>query len=119
MERFLTLTAKIPLLLLISMSAIAAVAGEYIAKRWSLNPSPGQFASAVALYACAGALFIPCLLREQLIVVGLLYDILNNSSFLLLGFLVFHERLSRLQIVGACFGIVSLLFFIAAETMEK
>ncbi len=119
MERFLTLTAKIPLLLLISMSAITAVAGEYTAKRWSLHPSPGQFAFAVVLYACAGALFLPCLLREQLIVVGLLYDILNNSSFLLLGFLVFHERLSPLQIIGACFGVVSLLFFIAAETMEK
>ncbi len=119
MERFLTVTAKIPLLLLISMSAITAVAGEYTAKRWSLHPSPGQFAFAVVLYACAGALFLPCLLREQLIVVGLLYDILNNSSFLLLGFLVFHERLSPLQIIGACFGVVSLLFFIAAETMEK
>ncbi len=118
MQRLLWLVAKIPILILILTSALAATAGEYTAKRWSMQPAGWQFVLAIVLYASAGTLFMLCLPREKLIVVGILYDILTNSSFLLMGFLIFHERLSRLQSVGAFFGVVSLVIFVIAEAIE-
>ena len=118
MERLLWLVAKIPILVLITTSALAATAGEYTAKRWSMRPSIWRFVLAIALYASTGTLFMLCLPREKLIVVGILYDVLTNSSFLLMGFLVFHERLSRLQTIGAFFGVVSLVIFVIAEALE-
>lgn len=118
MERLITLAAKVPILLLLTMAAAVAIAGEYTAKRWSMQPNVGPFVLAICLYGMTGMLFMLCLPREKLIVAGLLYDILTNSSFLLLGFLVFHERLSRLQMLGAGFGILSLIIFVIAEAID-
>ena len=118
MERLVWLASKIPIFILIAASAVAATAGEYTAKRWSMHPSVLPFALAISLYAVTGLLFMLCLPREKLIVVGILYDILTNSSFLIMGFFVFHERLSRLQTVGAFFGVVSLVIFVIAEALE-
>ncbi len=118
MERLVWLASKIPIFLLIGGSALAATAGEYSAKRWSMNPSVTPFVLAIALYGLTGLLFMLCLPREKLIVVGILYDILTNSSFLIMGFFIFHERLSRLQTVAAIFGVISLIIFVVAEALE-
>lgn len=118
MERLAWLASKIPIFVLIAASAVAATGGEYTAKRWSMNPSVLPFILAIALYAVTGFLFMMCLPREKLIVVGILYDILTNASFLIMGFWIFHERLSPLQTVGAFFGLVSLVIFVIAEALE-
>lgn len=115
MERLLALSAKVPTLLILTLSAIVATAGEYSAKRWSMQPSVTPFLLAIVLYAVTGTLFMLSLSGEKLLVAGILFDILTQSSFLILGFFVFHERLSKLQLVGAAFGVLSLITFIVAE----
>ena len=104
MERLLALSAKVPTLLILTVSAIVATAGEYSAKRWSMQPSFTPFLLAIVLYAVTGTLFMLSLSGEKLLVAGIIFDILTQSSFLILGF-VFHERLSKLQLVGAAFGV--------------
>ncbi len=118
MERLVALSAKVPVLLILTVSALFATAGEYTAKKWSMQPALGPFLLAIGLYALTGMLFMISLSRETLIVAGVIYDILTQVSFLILGFFVFHERLSKLQLVGAAFGVASLLIFVLAEALE-
>lgn len=118
MERLAALSAKVPVLLILVISAIVATGGEYSAKRWSMQPAWTPFLLAIGLYALTGTLFMLSLSNEKLLVAGIIFDILTQSSFLILGFFVFHERLSRLQLVGAAFGVLSLITFIIAEAYD-
>jgi drug/metabolite transporter (DMT)-like permease len=118
MERLLALSAKVPALLILTISAIVATAGEYSAKRWSMQPTWTPFLLAILLYALTGTLFMLSLSSEKLLVAGMIFDILTQSSFLILGFFVFHERLTKLQLVGAAFGVMSLITFIIAEATD-
>lgn len=118
MERLVALCTKVPVLLILVVSAIVATAGEYTAKRWSMQPTWTPFLLAIGLYAVTGMLFMLSLSGAKLLVAGMIFDILTQSSFLILGFFVFHERLTRLQMIGAAFGVLSLITFIIAEAYD-
>lgn len=119
MEQFLSLCARVPIYVLLTMTAILAASGDYLAKRWAMAPSGRGMLLAVLVYVCSTLFLFPALQREKLLVVGILYDLFTGTAFLLVGIFIFHERLRGLQLAGLLLGIVSVLLFVLADVLDK
>ena len=105
------LLAKLPVWLLLLISASGVIAGDYFAKYWSTNQRTIFAILSVAGYAVSALFYIPTLLREGLVVTSILWSILSILGFLAIGLLVFHETLAPIQWVGVAFGIICLVIF--------
>lgn len=104
-----TIWQRVPVGVWLTASAIAVVAGDYAAKRWSLDRGGLLFWSAVVCYGLASQFYLPTLLRHGLITTSIVWVILSTAGFLILGTIVFHEHLRHHQWLGVIFGVVSIL----------
>lgn len=109
MNTFLVWSNKIPLILLFTVSAFCVGAGDYLAKKWSLEPGWGSFSGAMFCYFSSSFLYIQTLTRKGLVVSCVIWSIASIIAFLFVGIAVFHETLSGVQITGVILGIISLL----------
>jgi multidrug transporter EmrE-like cation transporter len=100
----------VPAIVWLLISATFFAAGEYLSKMWGINPSL-KFALLVALVYSIGSLFwLPTLLhKNQLIVMGTIWIILATLSTIIIGFLIFHEKLTLLQWTGVILSFIALL----------
>lgn len=104
-----TALAKLPVWLLLLLSAAGVIAGDYFSKSWSVNQRVSLAALAIAGYACSAIFYMPTLLREGLIVTSVVWSVLSIIGFLVIGLFVFNETLTPLQWLGVGFGVVSLI----------
>jgi multidrug transporter EmrE-like cation transporter len=111
----ITLLAKLPIWLLLALSAAGVVSGDYFAKSWSLNQRGWVYGLAIAGYAVSALFYIPTLLREGLVITSVIWVVLSTIGFLVVGILIFHETLTPLQWVGVGLGIASLLILTIAH----
>lgn len=109
MNAFLAWSNKIPLILLFSVSAVCVGAGDYLAKKWSIEPGWGSFCGALFCYFSSSFLYIQTLTRKGLVVSCVIWSIASIIAFLFVGVVMFHETLSVVQITGVVLGIISLL----------
>ncbi len=100
--------SKLPIWLLLSLSATAVITGDYLAKYWSVNQHWYYFVLAIFGYILTGIFFIPTLLKEGLVVSALIWVLLDTIGFTLIGLLIFKEILSGVQVAGLIFGLLSL-----------
>lgn len=109
MKLYVDLATKLPVWLLLFLSASSVVTGDFFAKYWSQNQRGWALALAFIGYFGSGFFYIPTLLREGLVVTSLVWDLLGLLGFLVIGLLVFREHLTSLQIVAAALGVVALI----------
>lgn len=109
MNLYLSFTSKLPILVLLLLSAASVVAGDYFAKRWSLDRGSMLYLLAVLGYFGSSFFYLPTLLRGGLVVTSIIWSVLSIAGFLLIGFFVFHEKVNALQIAGIVLGIVSVV----------
>jgi drug/metabolite transporter (DMT)-like permease len=109
MDLLLSWSQKIPLILLFTVSALSVGAGDYLAKKWSLEPGWGSFAGALACYLSSSFFYLQTLTRKGLVVSSIIWSITSIIAFLFVGLVVFHETLSGVQIIGVFLGTISLL----------
>ncbi|NVN91961.1 MAG: hypothetical protein HXX11_15355 [Desulfuromonadales bacterium] len=100
---------KVPLTLLFAISALSVGAGDYLAKRWSLEPEWGTFAGALACYLTSSFFYLQTLTRKGLVVSCIIWSITSIIAFLFVGLVVFNETLSGIQLIGVILGTISLL----------
>jgi len=103
------LIEKIPVVVLLLLSASSVVAGDYFAKLWSINPSRLLFGLAVLGYIGSAVFYIPTLLREGLVITSVVWTILSIVGFLVVGVLIFNEALTGWQIAGVTIGVIALI----------
>lgn len=111
MDMYLSLAARLPVFVLILLSASGVVTGDYFAKSWSENRESWRFFVSLMGYLSSGIFYIPTLLRGQLIVTSIIWSFLSIIGFLLIGFIIFKESFNGIQIVGIFFGVISLVLF--------
>jgi multidrug transporter EmrE-like cation transporter len=111
MDLFLSLTSRLPVFVLILLSASGVVTGDYFAKSWSENRETWRFVLSVVGYICSGIFYIPTLLREQLIITSIIWSFLSIIGFLVIGFFIFKETFNYIQVAGIIFGVISLTLF--------
>ena len=109
MQFLISIFNKIPVLILLLLSTVAVLFGDYMGKYWSTNPKPIFFVLALLGYLLTGFFYVPILLREGLVVSALLWVLLDTLGFIFIGLVLFHEQLNLLQIIGIILGIISLI----------
>ena len=91
------------------LSALWFAAGEYLSKRWGMQPSWWFAVMVVLVYSVGTLAWLPALLhKNQLAIMGTLWLLLATLATVSIGILVFGERLNPLQWVGVGLALVAL-----------
>ena len=89
-----------PFLLIILSISLFEVAGNVTAKLWSLHKHPSAFISTILFYGIAGGLFARSLKYEGMAIANILWISLSVILATILGYFVFKEDISLLQLAG-------------------
>jgi drug/metabolite transporter (DMT)-like permease len=99
----------IPTFAWLILSAIFFGIGEYLSKKFALQPSLKYVIFVLAAYILGTLAWLPAILKDkQLSTTGTGWLLLSMMATLGIGLLVFHERLNILQIVGIVLAIFSM-----------
>lgn len=93
--------------LLVILSSMAVIWGDYFAKYWSTNQKTIFYLLGILGYFLAGFFYIPSLLKEGLIITSVLWQVITTVGLLVIGVAIFHETLTALQWAGVGLGIAS------------
>jgi len=115
MNLFTKILPSLPVYVLLLLSSIGVITGDYFAKLWSTNTKTIFLILAFVGYFVSAFFYIPTLLREGLIITSVIWSLISIAGFLAIGFLIFKESLNCLQVVGICLGIISLVILTIAE----
>ena len=106
---------KLPIWLLLSVSALGIITGDYFAKFWSINQRTIFVVLAICGYAVSSFFYIPTLLKQGLVITSLIWSLLAIIGFMFVGLYLFHETLTPMQWVGVGVGIISLIILSVAH----
>jgi multidrug transporter EmrE-like cation transporter len=109
METIISWAQRTPLIVLFTVSAVSVGVGDYLAKKWSLEPGYGLFAGALACYFSSSFFYMQTLTRKGLVVSCLIWSISSIVAFLFVGIVLFNETLSGMQLIGVILGTISLI----------
>lgn len=100
---------KLPVIVLLIISSIGVISGDFFAKYWSIKQKAIFFVLAVLGYLVSSFFYIPTLLREGLVITSIIWSLLSIIGFLFIGLIIFHEKLTVIQYVGVFIGILALI----------
>lgn len=104
-----------PPMALVVIAALAVIIGDYAAKVWSTGGSPQYLLFAFLGYLLSAFFYIPSLLKEGLIITSVVWSILSISGFLVVGYVIFKEPLSTLQMFAVALGVCSIFLLMVFE----
>ena len=94
----------------LTLSVLFFGAGEYYSKVWSLNPSMHQTFWVLIPYLLGSFCWLPALLLGQnLTRIGTAWSVLSTIMTLVLGLVVFEEKINAWNGVGIGFALVALI----------
>ena len=109
MRQFIDLFGRVPVGVLLVLSATSVIAGDYFSKLWSVDQRSLFYWLGLAGYCLSGFFYIPTLLREGLIVTSIIWLLISVAGFIIIGTVLFKEVLSPLQITGIVLATISLV----------
>jgi multidrug transporter EmrE-like cation transporter len=109
MDTIVSWSQRLPLILLFTVSAFFVGVGDYLAKKWSLEPGWSFCAGALACYFFSSLFYLLTLTRKGLVVSCVIWSISSIVAFLFVGLVIFHETLSGMQLIGVILGTISLI----------
>lgn len=109
MNFVIVLLSKLPNIILLLLAATSVTFGDYFAKYWSQNQKWQFYIITLIAYLGSGFFYIPTLLKEGLVITSIIWSLLSIIGFLVVGLLIFHEKLAFWQTVGVALGLMSLL----------
>ena len=99
----------VPALAWLTISTMFFALGEYLSKKWGMNPG-WLFALGIGLiYGFGSMLWLPALLhRNQLAVVGTFYALMGVIITIMIGLFVFNETITITQSIGLFLALIAL-----------
>lgn len=92
------------------LSASLFGVGEYVSKKWALDPTVKLGCVLVSMYALGSLAWMPAIYKGQsLSVVGSIWNLLSFGLTLFVGLVIFKETLSPHQWVGLVFALVAII----------
>jgi multidrug transporter EmrE-like cation transporter len=95
--------------LLLLLSGAFVIMGDFFAKLWSVERGSWLFILSMVGYTLSSLLYIPVLLKGDLVITALIWSLLNIVGFSIIGLYVFKERLDTLQWIGVILGMVAMV----------
>jgi len=101
--------SRIPVMGLILLATTSVIIGDYSAKAWATSHNNLYLGLVFLGYFFSAFFYLPTLLREGLIITSVLWGLFSTIGFLFIGFIIFKETLSPLQLTAVFLGVVSIL----------
>jgi multidrug transporter EmrE-like cation transporter len=90
------------------ISAIFFAFGEFLSKKFALAPSFSYIVFIIAIYTLGTLAWLPAILeKNQLSIVGSMWSVLGVLATVLIGVLIFREKLNMVGVVEIIFAIVA------------
>jgi multidrug transporter EmrE-like cation transporter len=90
------------------ISALFFAFGEFLSKKFALAPSWEYVVIIIIIYSLGTLAWLPAILqKKQLSIVGALWSVLSLLATVLIGIIIFHEKLNVLVITGIVFGAIA------------
>ena len=84
--------------------------GEYLSKKFALDPSVKLVCTIVPMYALGSLAWLPAIYKGQnLSTVGTIWNLLSLVITLMVGMVIFKETLTTTQLVGVCLAFVAIV----------
>ena len=97
------------------LSALFFASGEFLSKKFALAPNWHYVVVIVLIYAAGTLAWLPAILQKnQLSIVGAIWSVLSLMATVLIGVLIFHEKLSLVGIMGLILAVVSVFLLSVA-----
>ncbi|HEU5114615.1 MAG TPA: hypothetical protein VFT82_02515 [Candidatus Paceibacterota bacterium] len=92
----------------ITLSTLFFAAGEFLSKKFALNPGWTVFALIIVVDILSITAWLPAIFeKNHLSTTGVIWSIVSLMMTALVGFLIFGEKLTSVQIIGIFLGVVS------------
>ena len=90
------------------ISALFFAFGEFLSKKFALAPSFSYVVSIMFVYSLGVMSWLPAILQKNhLSIVGAMWSVLSLVATILIGTIVFDEKLSGIAVIGLALAIVS------------
>ena len=94
----------------IVVSAIFFALGEFMSKKFALNPGWALFFTFILVDLISATAWLPAIFeKNQLSITGVIWSIVSLIATVLIGVLAFDEKLTLLQSIGLATGLVSVI----------
>jgi multidrug transporter EmrE-like cation transporter len=94
----------------ICISAIFFACGEFLSKKFALNPGWTVFALFIIVDLISATTWIPAIFeKNQLSITGVIWSIVSLMATVLVGILIFDEKLTIIQAIGLFVGLISVI----------
>lgn len=91
------------------ISALCFSGGEFLSKKWGQNPGLGLTVAVLIAYMLGSLTWLPALLhKNELARMGTLWYLLTTPMTVLLGVVIFHEKLTDGQWAGIALAALAL-----------
>jgi multidrug transporter EmrE-like cation transporter len=92
------------------LSALFFAVGEFMSKKFALNPKATLVVLIVLIYSLGTLCWLPAILQKnQLSIVGVIWSVLSLAATVLIGTLIFGEKVSALGIAGIITAFISII----------
>lgn len=92
------------------ISAIFFAVGEFLSKKFALSPRLIYVVYILIAYSIGALAWLPAILQKnQLSIVGTLWSVLSLLTTILIGVLIFNEKLNLTSIVGIIFAVIAVV----------
>ena len=92
------------------LSALFFAGGEFLSKEFALNPKVSMVVLIVFVYALGTVAWLPAILQKNsLSVVGTIWSVLSLATTILIGVLIFKEKVSTISLAGMITAAVAIV----------
>jgi multidrug transporter EmrE-like cation transporter len=100
----------IPVWIWITISSIFFAFGELLSKKFAINPGWTLFLLFILVDIISASAWIPAIFeKSQLSITGVIWSVVSLIATVLIGVLIFNEKLTLTQTIGLAAGIVSVI----------
>lgn len=91
-------------------SALFFAFGEYMSKKFALNPGWKYVVYMVIIYSFGVLAWLPAIMqKKQLSITGVIWSVMSLLATFLIGVLIFKEKLSLVGILGVIFALAAIV----------
>lgn len=106
----MNLILSIPAIVWLIGSAIFFAFGEFLSKKFALAPSFYYVIIILVVYSFGVLAWLPAILQKnQLSIVGTIWSVLSLLTTVMIGILIFGEKLNAIGVVGIIFAVVAVV----------
>ncbi|MEI8174772.1 MAG: hypothetical protein WCG28_02370 [bacterium] len=92
------------------LSALFFAVGEFLSKKFALNPRFIYVILILIVYSFGTLAWLPAILQKNsLSIAGTIWSVLSLLATILIGVLIFGEKLSLIGIIGVCMAIIAVV----------